>query len=210
MHQIPKKEFREEFVKGIVDNQLAFGLDLDEQALDRLADHYGLVLEANPLLHLVAPCGPGEFATRHVLESLTLLEYLPLHAHLADVGTGGGFPSLPCLLVRDDLKAVLIESKERKAAFLSSTTERLGLAGRAEVVNRQFEEADPQNCTFVVSRALDKFTERLRRLIKWSRGRKKLFYGGNNLRDELNKQKIAFEEKLMPLSDQRYLFVLEE
>ncbi len=203
-------EFRNDFINAIVDNQPAFGLDLDEHAVHRLTDHYRLVLEANPLLHLVAPCSPEEFATRHVLESLTLLEYLPLHAGLADVGTGGGFPALPCLLVRDDLKAVLIESKEKKAAFLLSAAEHLGLTGRVDIVNRQFEEAVPQNCNFVVCRALDKFTERLRRLIKWSRGKKVLLYGGNNLRGELEKQKISFEQKLMPLSDQRYLFILDE
>ena len=76
---------------------------------------------------------------------------------------------VPCLLVREDLKAVLIESKEKKARFLKTAVETLGLQSRAIVANRQFEEVDPSDCQFVTCRALDKFTEKLPRLVKWSR-----------------------------------------
>ena len=93
-------------------------MELSASSVERLADYYELVQEHNPLLHLVAPCPPEEFAVRHILESLTLLEYLPTGAKFADVGAGAGLPSIPCLLVRDDLRSVLIESKEKKARFL--------------------------------------------------------------------------------------------
>ena len=200
---------RETFIKAVFDNQAAFGLDLGDDIVGRLADHYELVIAANPLLHLVGPCSAEEFATRHVLESLSLLEHLPANARFADVGTGAGFPSIPCLIVRDDLAGMLIESKEKKAAFLASTVEQLGLAGRASIVNRQFEEASPEGCGFVTCRALDKFSERVPRLLKWSRGRKMLLFGGNNLREELDRRKASYRQKLMPLSEQRFLFILE-
>jgi 16S rRNA (guanine527-N7)-methyltransferase len=165
-------------------------------------------MEANPLLHLVAPCPPEEFATRHVLESLSLLKYLPPNARFGDVGPGAGFPSIPCLLVRNDLKARLIESKVKKASFLESAVKRLGLDGRAAVVNKQFEETSGEDCSFVVCRALDKFAEKLPKLLKWSGSRKMLFFGGNNLRMELEKRNIGFSADLMPMSEQRFLFVL--
>ena len=85
----------ENFIKSIVANQAAFGLDLAEPVMEQLAGHYELVMEANPLLHLVGPCSAEEFAVRHVLESLSLLKYLPPNAGFADVGTGAGFPSIP-------------------------------------------------------------------------------------------------------------------
>jgi len=198
------------FIKAVLDNQAAYGLDLGDEIIGRLADHYELVIAANPLLHLVGPCPAEEFAIRHVLESLTLLEHLPANARFADVGTGAGFPSIPCLLARDDLAGTLIESKEKKAAFLGSAVEQLGLAARASIVNRQFEEASPEGCGFVTCRALDKFSERLPRLIKWSRGRKMLLFSGNNLQVELDKRKLAYSQKLMPLSEQRFLFIVEK
>src|SRR5476651_1328550 len=97
---------RQQFKNAISEHQQAFGLTIAEEKIEKLADFYELILEHNEFLHLVGPCSPEEFALRHILESLTLLEHLPEGARFADVGAGGGLPSIPCLLVRDDLRAV--------------------------------------------------------------------------------------------------------
>ena len=125
---------REEFIAAIGAHQAAFGLDLEASVIESLADHFDLVTEHNPLLHLTGPSTPEEFAIRHVLESLTMLEFLPEDARFADVGSGAGFPSIPCLIARDDLRSVLIESKEKKAIFLRAAIEKLGMRQRATVV----------------------------------------------------------------------------
>lgn len=197
---------RSEFIEAIKTHQAAFGLGLADEQITRLAEYYKLILEHNEILHLVAPMSAEEFAIRHILESLTLLEYLPMTTKLADVGAGAGLPSIPCLLVRDGLTAILIESKVKKAKFLESVIESLGLLNRVEIVNSQFEEADLADCEFVTCRALDKFTEKLPRLLKWSRKQKFLFFGGKNLSAALQKQGVLFDQKLMPMSEQRFLF----
>ncbi len=198
---------RSEIIGSIKAHQAAFGLGLADEPLNRLADYYELVQEQNPILHLVGPCSPEEFAIRHILESLMLLEYLPTGAKFADVGTGAGLPSIPCLLVRDDLHAVLIESKEKKAKFLEDTKKNLDFNDKAEIVNRQFEEADPTNCRFVTCRALDKFIEKLPRLVKWSSKRRMLLYGGPTLGETLRRCDVPFSAELMPMSRQRFLYV---
>jgi 16S rRNA (guanine(527)-N(7))-methyltransferase RsmG len=198
---------RTELISAIKMNQSAFGLELDDAAVNRLADHYELIREHNPLLHLVGPSTAAEFATRHILESLTLLEFLPSGARFADVGAGAGLPSIPCLQVREDLRAVLIESKEKKANFLRLAVERLGIAGRAEIVNKQFEEADPGNCEYVTCRALDKFTEKLPRLLKWAGKRHLLLFGNAAMGETLQSAGITAVQRLMPMSEHRYLFV---
>lgn len=184
-------------------------MELDDLSTSRLADYYELVLENNLLLHLVAPCSVEEFAIRHILESLTLLEHLPHNAKFADVGTGAGLPSIPCLLVREDLHAVLIESKEKKMTFLGEAVKKLGIERRTAIVNRQFEEAELKDCSSITCRALDKFADKLPRLLKWSGKRAKLFFGGQNLRAALNANGAGFREKLMPMSERRYLFVIK-
>lgn len=197
---------RDLFLKGLSENQSVFGMDLSETA-ERLADYYEFLLAHNKLLHLVAPCPSGEFAVRHVLESLTLLEYLPTGAAFVDVGAGGGLPSIPCLLVRNDLSAVLIESKEKKASFLRDALEHLGIGDRTSVIGRQFEEADAGRCDYVTCRAIDKFTQKLPRLLKWTGKRGWLFFGGDSLRQALDANGQIFTEQLMPLSERRFLFV---
>jgi 16S rRNA (guanine527-N7)-methyltransferase len=195
-----------EFQKTLAADGEKFGVELDEQSIEKLAGFYEIVAENNPLLHLVAPCSAEEFARRHILESLTMLEFLPPGAHFCDVGTGAGLPAIPCLLVRSDLKAELIESKEKKARYLTAAVEKLGIADRAKIINKQFEEADPGEAEFVTCRALDKFTQKIPRILRWSKGREKLFFGGPNLREALIEQGCGVEEKLMPMSEQRFLF----
>ena len=199
---------RVEFINALKANQQAFNIDLTDEAIERLADFYSIVQERNSLLHLVAPSPPEEFAVRHILESLTLLVHLPRRSTFADVGAGAGLPSIPCLLVRDDLSALLIETKIKKADYLNETAIALGIAARAKIENRQFEEVVSTGFSTVTCRALDKFTEKLPRLVKWSKGRRLLLFGGPSLAEALESLKIPFTAKLLPMSDRRYLFAM--
>ena len=196
----------EKFKETIQKFQSVFGLELEEEHIEKLTDYYELVQKNNPLLHLVAPSSEEEFALRHILESLTLLEFLPKKMKLADIGTGAGLPSIPCLLVREDLHGILIESKLKKADFLREVVTKCGLENRTNIINRQFEEISKNDVSYVTCRALDKFTQKLPKILKWARGSQFLFFGGNSLREELQKNRVKFKEKLMPMSEQRYLF----
>lgn len=199
---------RSEFIEAISKNQTLFGVKFSDAIIEKLADYYELIQKHNEILHLVAPSSAEEFATRHILESLTLLEYLPKNARFADIGTGAGLPSMPCLIARQDLYGMLIESKPKKVKFLEEAAAALNLGERAKIVNRQFEETPKANIFFVTCRALDKFTEKLPKILKWSGKADLLFFGGNNLREALEKENLKFTSKLMPLSDQRFLFAV--
>ena len=108
---------RHEFIKALQTYQSAFGIDLGSDAAERLAGYYEFVLENNDILHLVAPCSAEEFAIRHILESLCLLEYIPPNAAFGDVGAGAGLPSIPCLLVRRISKLRLSSRRSEKPSF---------------------------------------------------------------------------------------------
>jgi 16S rRNA (guanine527-N7)-methyltransferase len=196
-----------EFQKALLENQAAFGISLNQKQIDGLEQYYGLVMDHNPILHLVAPCPPETFATRHILESLMLLDHLPNGANFADIGPGAGLPSIPCLIARADLKAVLIESKPKKVGFLQKVLDECKLQGRARIVNSAFEEAEKPRVSYVACRALDKFIPKLPKLIKWSGNCTLLLFGGKDMSANLEKQGIKHSSQLMPLSEQRYLFV---
>jgi 16S rRNA (guanine(527)-N(7))-methyltransferase RsmG len=154
---------RKEFIEAIENHQAAFGLNLAEEKILALAGYYEIIQKHNEILHLVAPAAAEEFATRHVLESLTALEFLPKNAKFADVGAGAGLPSIPCLIAREDLSGFLIESKLKKAKFLEEALSSCNLKARAEILNRQFEELQKPSAAYVLCRALDKFTQKLQR-----------------------------------------------
>ncbi len=109
---------------------------------DDLARFLELLLRANERMNLVSrrEAEPEALVRRHLLESLEALPFLPRPGgrslRLLDVGSGGGFPAIPILLVRRDLEGTLVESVGKKARFLEETLSALGLAGR--VVNERF------------------------------------------------------------------------
>ncbi|MGI8642222.1 MAG: 16S rRNA (guanine(527)-N(7))-methyltransferase RsmG [Pyrinomonadaceae bacterium] len=202
-------DLRQKFTIALTANQQHFNIFLSAKKINKLSDYYELVRKHNEILHLVAPCSSEEFAVRHILESLVLLEFLPENAKFADIGAGAGLPSVPCLIVREDLRGVLIESKLKKVIFLQEVLKKYNLKNRADIFDRQFEELAKPEVDFVICRALDKFTEKLPKILKWSKSCKLLFFGGNNLGENLKKRGVKFERKLIPTSEQRFLFIAQ-
>jgi 16S rRNA (guanine527-N7)-methyltransferase len=193
--------------QSLVSNMGSFDLDLPDETVARLGDYYNLLTRWNDRLHLVAPCSPEEFATRHVLESLLLLKHLPDGAKIADIGSGAGLPTIPCLVARPDLQATLIESSQKKSVFLREALNQLGRP--SVIIPKPFEQVPPPDASFVTCRALDQFMNKVSTLINWAPGGSTLLlYGGESLREQLRRTKTKFEECLIPLSAQRFLFVV--
>lgn len=91
---------------------------------------------------------PEELVNRHLEDSLLGLPFLPRQVNgtslrLLDIGSGGGFPAIPLLLVRRDFGATLVEATRKKCAFLEAACRRLALT--AEVVNARFPGSFPMN-----------------------------------------------------------------
>jgi len=185
-----------------------YGIRLPGPTAALLGDYYRLLEAWNSRLHLVAPCAPAEFATRHVLESLFLTHCLPPQATIVDIGSGGGLPIVPCLIVRADLRATLIESSKKKTVFLREVMKRTGIAGSAKVVPQRFQEVARLETDFVTCRALDRFEEKLGDLINWSSPSSTLLlFGGYSLGEKLTEAGISLRQELLPNSDQRFLFI---
>src|SRR5713226_7971717 len=130
----------EKFGQALWNNAAEFGIQLRAGEVTRLSKYYELLLKWNARLHLVAPCRPEEFATRHVLESLMLLHHLPQDARVVDVGSGAGLPTIPCLIMRADLRATLIESSRRKAVFLREALRDVHSREPARLTVARFEQ----------------------------------------------------------------------
>jgi 16S rRNA (guanine527-N7)-methyltransferase len=86
--------------------------------LDRFVE---LLLTWQRAINLIAPSTVPRLWTRHVADSLQLLDLAPAARSWVDLGSGGGFPGLviACALAdRPDAAVHLIESNAKKAAFL--------------------------------------------------------------------------------------------
>lgn len=202
---------REEFDKALAEYSTRFGVELDEETRARLCDYFEVVAHWNARLHLVAPCAPAEFATRHVLESLFAVTFMKEGAAVVDVGSGAGLPVIPCLVARTDLSATLVESSRKKSIFLQETLRDLGIRARARVIAERFEKVAKPHADALTCRALERFTEVLPTLVEWaSEVPLLLLFGGETLRERLEKLPVTFEQKLVPTSERRYLFVVDK
>src|SRR5450432_598968 len=87
----------------------------------RLARFVALLLKWQDITHLIAPSTVPILWTRHIADSLQLLDLAPDAKVWVDLGTGGGFPGLvlACALHGKAGRLVhLVESNSKKAAFL--------------------------------------------------------------------------------------------
>jgi 16S rRNA (guanine527-N7)-methyltransferase len=118
---IPKEYFKE-----ITKN---YGFDLTEEQIDRFDRYAEYLVEWNEKINLTAITDPKEICIKHFLDSLLFFKAvsLPEKASLIDVGTGAGFPSVPCKIVRPDLSLTLLDSLNKRIQFLSGLSDHLGI-----------------------------------------------------------------------------------
>src|SRR6266446_5450912 len=199
----------ERFRAALDEKSADFGIQLTDRDIERLSNYYALVLKWNPRLHLVAPCSPEEFATRHILESLMLIHYLPLNARVADIGSGAGLPLIPCLLVRPDLRVTLIESSQRKLIFLHEALRHANSGTPARLIGGRFEDVPPPDAEFITYRALDRFQEMLPKIIDWAPTNcTLLLFAGAELRKQIEGRFPRAKSEQIPGSAQRFLMVV--
>jgi len=117
---------RSEFSRRLLEG---FGDDLPERSIDAMYAHYLELAHWGDLVSLVADSTWPDAIERHFVESLHGLSLLPADDGLqvVDVGSGGGFPGLPLLAARPGLDLTLVESKQKKWAFLRAAARRAAL-----------------------------------------------------------------------------------
>ena len=95
------------------------GLRLDPEKVRLLGRHVELLLKWNKSFNLTGITDPGEVVEKHVLDSLAVVPFVP-SGSLLDVGSGAGFPGIPIGIARPDLEVVLVDSVQKKVAFLKN------------------------------------------------------------------------------------------
>jgi 16S rRNA (guanine527-N7)-methyltransferase len=133
---------------GHVDGPAAFrrAFDVSRETLDRLEAYAALVRLWQPKINLIAPSTVGEIWHRHFADSAQLKDLIPPEAgSLVDLGSGGGFPGMVLAVLlaeRSKATVTLIESDQRKAAFLAEVSRRLFIP--VEILSTRIESRETQ------------------------------------------------------------------
>jgi 16S rRNA (guanine527-N7)-methyltransferase len=119
------------------------GVAITADAQVKLEAYFQLLTRWNAKINLTAlPLRrpTDETFDRLLIEPLAAASYIAESARLwLDVGSGGGSPAIPLKIVHPRGRLTMVESRERKAAFLREAVRALELRD-VEVENKRFEE----------------------------------------------------------------------
>jgi 16S rRNA (guanine527-N7)-methyltransferase len=90
--------------------------------------HLELIVEINEQFNLTRIVSPREAAIKHVADSVLPWRLFARASHVADAGSGAGFPGIPLALVFSETRFTLLESTQKKARFIEAAARELGLA----------------------------------------------------------------------------------
>jgi 16S rRNA (guanine527-N7)-methyltransferase len=110
-----------------------------ERLIEKAALHLERVAQANEHMNLTRIATPAEAAIKHVVDSVIPWHLFRSARRILDAGTGAGFPGIPLALVLPEIDFALVESTQKKARFVESTSELLEL-GNVRVFAQRAEE----------------------------------------------------------------------
>lgn len=130
---------------------------VSRETWDRLRLYEELVRKWQPAINLISPKTLPSIRDRHVLDSLQLFRLRPEPLRWIDMGSGAGFPGMVtaiCLADAGSGWVHLVESNNKKAAFLRQVISKTG--ARASVHPSRIEEmhGEIENIDAISARAL--------------------------------------------------------
>ncbi len=145
---ISKAQFQDRFFRALEINCSTLGTPdaLKPYMQADIADTFyaltGEMLRVNAFMNLTAITEVDEIIVKHYADCALIAPFLPENAKLCDVGTGGGFPSLPIAILRPDVSVLAVDSTQKKLDYVANTASLLGLsnlriqAARAEALGQ--------------------------------------------------------------------------
>ncbi len=175
-----------------------------DEDLERLKTYVALLNKWQDKINLVSKDSLTDVWRRHILDSAQLAPLIGSQIKsIADIGTGAGFPGMVLAIIGAAEEIHLIESNERKNAFLREVN-RMTKAGTI-IHNIRVEKLQEVSVDLVVSRAvasLEQLLQYVNPLLK--KGGQCLFLKGKKWREELTevqKKWIINESVIQSLSD---------
>ena len=137
-----------ERIEFIISEFQKCNIELSQDKADKLLKLYEFLVEYNQNVNLTAITDFKEVVVKHFIDSVLPFSMIDIkeNSSFIDVGTGAGFPSIPLMIVRPDLKGTLLETLNKRCVFLEKACELTGVVakvvhGRAEDYAKEKREA---------------------------------------------------------------------
>ncbi|NDU87965.1 MAG: 16S rRNA (guanine(527)-N(7))-methyltransferase RsmG [Ferrovum sp.] len=175
-------------------------LKVPETLLEKFIGYLTLLERWNATINLTAIRDRQRMVPLHILDSLTVIPWLTGRKNLLDVGTGAGLPGIPIALILPQLRVTLLESNQKKVAFLRQCKLELNL-NNVSIVGERVEQWTPElPYDTIISRAFSDLPEYVlstRHLLE--EGGELLAMKGTIPYDEINRLPADVVTKITPL-----------
>ena len=118
---------------------LKMGIDLTQKQIEDLTEFKNLLLFYNQKFNITTITEEKDIFVKHFLDSALVKDYFSNNSSVIEIGSGGGFPSIPLKILRRDLSFKLVESTGKKCLFLKEVVKALKLEN-VEVLNARAED----------------------------------------------------------------------
>lgn len=124
----------------IIDTFCTAGLTIDFDRAFKYFALYEFMIEYNKNVNLTSITDFNDVVIKHFVDSVLPFSRLNIEngSSFIDVGTGAGYPALPLLIYRPDLKATLCDSLGKRCVYLELVCKKIGVS--AEVIHSRGEE----------------------------------------------------------------------
>lgn len=127
--------------------QETFGIYLDSDKAEIFDKYARIFLEKNSRLNLISKNDEKFLFEKHIFDSLAMNLFLKPKKgqNILDIGTGGGFPSVPIALLYEDLEVFGLDSIRKKIKVIEEIKEELNIKNlhliceRAENIRQKFD-----------------------------------------------------------------------
>ncbi len=166
--------------------------NVSRESLEKLQQYVDLLVKWQKRINLIGPSTVDQIWLRHIADALQLMALIPKSSKtIVDAGSGAGIPGLVLAMVlghRPDMEMHLVESNDKKAAFLR---EAVRVSGAPAIVhNCRIEQlaagVTPVQADVVLARALAPLPKLLELTETYlSNGAIGLFHKGQDVDSEL-------------------------
>lgn len=131
---------RQNRIEYIINGFREAGLLVNEKQAEQYFDLYEFMTEYNKNVNLTSITDFEEVVMKHFVDSVLPFAMCEPNegARFIDVGTGAGFPALPLLIYRPDLKGTLCDSLQKRCVYLEKVCKKIGV--EAEIIHARSEE----------------------------------------------------------------------
>lgn len=177
---------------------IKYKIEFIDDTIDKLLSFENMLLTENKTHNLTSITDEEGVLYKHFIDSLLPLKLFENNAKIIDIGCGGGFPSVPLSIFRNNINITAVDSTNKKINFVNSVKNSLNLSNLAPKCARIEDLANNlayrEKFDYVISRAVAP----LNTLIEYSapflkNGGKIIAYKGNNYQEELNSSKGALK-----------------